>query len=721
MPIAYMADKQLFHLYNDRISAVLCVVPDRLGRQDLMMPYFGARVTDPAAAVFAEEWHEGSSNDSNRQTAPYAVPTEGRGDHRPTALCARDNTDQPCTELFYVSHVITPGKPALPGLPAVYTEADSEADTLTVTLADPLTGLTALVSYTVFSGASAMTVSMRLENRGSEKLILDNAASAAIHLHSRWDLLHLHGSWASERQVERVPAARLTRQIESTRGASGHEHNPFVAMMAPDADEFSGEVVGVNLVYSGSFRISADENAYGNTRVVCGINPRTLRWHLTPGESFQTPEAVIVYSDEGLNGMSHTMHRLYRTRLCRGKWRDVPRPVLLNNWEGTYFNFNHEKILAIARAAAEVGIELMVLDDGWFGKRDSDNCSLGDWVADRRKLPGGIKALAEDVNALGLRFGLWFEPEMVSPDSDLYRAHPDWCLHVPGRPRTECRKQLTLDMSRPEVQDYVIEAVSRVLRDAPVGYVKWDMNRNFTEAGSAALLDGRSGEIHHRYILGTYRVLEAVTSAFPEVLFESCASGGGRFDPGMLYYMPQTWTSDDTDAVERLKLQYGTSIPYPISSMGAHVSAVPNHQVGRVTPLKTRGDVALGGNFGYELDLTAMSPEELDMVRTQVATVKRLRKTTQQGDFTRLASPFDGNLTAWQFMDDDRAILCVYQPLAVPNPPSQRVRMRDLPADAVYRDEEGVTYTARDLMHTGIVPRLGRHDYASWVTVLERV
>jgi alpha-galactosidase len=375
--------------------------------------------------------------------------------------------------------------------------------------------------------------------------------------------------------------------------------------------------------------------------------------------------------------------------------------------------------MKIARAAAGAGIELFVLDDGWFGRRNTDTCSLGDWVVNREKLPGGLNALAKDINALGLQFGLWFEPEMVSPDSDLYRAHPDWCLHAEGRRRTTARNQLILDMSRKDVQDHVIGAVSAVLRSAPIGYVKWDMNRNFMEAGSALLTDGRQGEIAHRYMLGLYRVLEEITSAFPKVLFESCSGGGGRFDAGMLYYMPQTWTSDDTDAVERLRIQYGTSLCYPTSAMGAHVSAVPNHQAGRVTSMRMRGDVALGGNFGYELDLSAQSPEDMEEIRRQVRQVKALRRTTQQGVFTRLQSPFESNVTAWQFSDGQRVILCAYRVLNHPGDAPAFIRLKNVP-EGVYTAPDGGVVSANDLMRAGVPLSFPRRDFASIVMVFER-
>lgn len=717
--ISYEAETKSFHLTNRRLSCVLMLNQEEDG-ETLIMSYLGAPLSAVRGKQLAEDLNEQESSDSQRDRLPYACPTEGSGDYRPVSLRVRDGAGQRCTELFYQSHRIQPGKPKLAGLPATYVESRSEAETLCVALRDPLTGLKAELSYTIFAEHGALAASAVYHNDGDAPLTLEGAASFCLTLPGRYDLLHLPGAWARERHAERVPPACLTRMLESSRGASGHEHNPLAVLMEPGADEHQGECYGVNLVYSGDFRISVDENNYVSTRLVAGLNPRTLEWRLAPGESFQAPEAVCVYSAHGLNGMSQSYHKLYRTRLCRGYWRDKDRPILINNWEATYFNFDKEKLLRIARKSAELGVELFVLDDGWFGHRDSDNCSLGDWVADRRKLPDGIEGIAKAVNALGMKFGLWVEPEMVSPDSDLYRAHPDWCLHADGRRRTQARNQLVLDMSREDVQQYVLDAISNVLRSAPISYIKWDMNRNFKEAGSALLMDGRQGELSHRYMLGLYRVLEKLTADFPQVLFESCASGGGRFDPGMLYYMPQTWTSDDTDAMERLYIQHGTSLCYPPSAMGTHVSASPNHQVQRVTSMRTRGDVALGGSFGYELDLAAQTPEDTEEIRRQIHMVKALRSTVRQGVFTRLLNPAEGNVTAWQFVDENRAILCVYRMLAKPNPSPIRVRMRGLEPSACYRSEDGRVYGGDELMHIGVYPQLPEGDFASAVIVLTK-
>lgn len=705
MPILYDAQKETFHLTDSsHFSFILKTAIEPDGNKTLLNPYWGAALQDADLSYLDEENKKAASFDSFANHNSYAYPARGRGDFRPVALTAMGADGTRCAVLAYQGHAIQTGKPGIPGLPAVYVENETEADTLSIRMLDGLTGLSVTLRYTVMNDLHALTSSVIFENLGQHPITLENPASACATLRGSYDMLHLHGGWAKERAVERVPSLHGIREINSSRGASGHHHNPLMVLLSPDATEKSGDCFAMNFVYSGSFRLQTEENEFGYTRMLGGLNE--CFWRLMPGETLHTPEMVMVYSGEGLSGMSHIFHALYRTRLCRGLWRDTPRPVLVNNWEGTYFDFTTEKLMAIAEKAADIGIELFVLDDGWFGRRNSDNCSLGDWVVNEKKLPGGLSLLADKMNALGLKFGLWFEPEMISPNSDLYRAHPDWCLHVPGRYRNEQRQQLILDMSRSDVQDYVIEAVSRVLESAHIEYVKWDMNRNFSEVGSALLDAEHQGEVHHRYMLGLYRVLETITSRFPRILFESCSGGGGRFDPGMLHYMPQTWTSDDSDAVERLMIQYGTSFAYPVSAMGAHVSAVPNHQVGRVTTLEMRGHVAMSGNFGYELDLSRLSQEELSLMKEQVAFVKEIRTLTQQGRFTRLASPFEGSLAAWQFSNADQTelLICLFRRYAGANSAMQFIKILDIDENRWYVDQEGQQYHGSVLKHVGVRP-----------------
>jgi len=653
-------------------------------------------------------------------TLPQEFPAYGNTDFRVPAYEVELENGTTVTDFRFDSYKILKGKPALVGLPATYVENEEEAQTLEIVMLDSLIGLKIVLSYTIFDEHDAITRSVRFINEGKSTLKLLRALSMSMDFNKDgYDFLQLSGSWARERHVERTCLNTGNKSIESRRGASGHQQNPFMAILSKDATEEHGEVYGFSLVYSGNFLAQAEVDQYSTTRVSMGINPFGFSWILEPKETFQTPEVVMVYSCEGIGKMSRTYHKLYRTRLCRGQFRDKVRPVLVNNWEATYFDFNAEKIEDIAKAGKELGIELFVLDDGWFGKRDNDRSSLGDWVVDKNKLPKGLDDLANRVNKLGLQFGLWFEPEMISPDSDLYRAHPDWCLHVPNRTRSTARTQLVLDLSRKDVCDYIITSVSNILKNANINYVKWDMNRNMTEIGSDLLPAKMQKETAHRYMLGLYSVMESITTSFPNVLFESCSGGGGRYDPGILFYMPQTWTSDDTDAVERLKIQYGTSIVYPASSMGCHVSAVPNHQVSRNTSLKMRGDVAMAGNFGYELDLTKFSEEEKEQAKEQISEYKELRELIQHGDMYRLLDPFKGNETAWMFVSEDKteAFISYFKTLAVPNDPVSKLTLRGLNPDFNYKVKgKDDLFGGDELMYAGLnIPELnGDYQSVTW-------
>ena len=627
------------------------------------------------------------------------------------------------SDLRYDSHRILKGKPVLAGLPATYAESESEAETLEITLKDSLYPVLVTLRYTVFADTDILARSVEIQNRTDAAVKILKAASLNIDFRDTdFQLLHLSGTWGRERQVVRKDLAEGSCSIESRRGASSHQHNPFLALLRPGASETSGEVYAVNLVYSGNFLAQAEVDGFDNTRVSIGINPFEFTWLLEPGESFQAPEAVMAYSPSGLGELSRGLHRLYRSRLCRGKHRDLERPILINNWEATYFDFDEASIVGIARNASPLGIELMVLDDGWFGKRNNDQSSLGDWQVDQVKLPNGLEGLAAKINALGLKFGLWVEPEMVSPDSDLYREHPDWCLHVPGRNRSESRNQLVLDLSRTDVQEYIIVAMSRILDNRSVSYIKWDMNRNMTEVGSAALGPNQQKEVFHRYILGLYRVLETIVTRYPDVLFESCSGGGGRFDPGMLYYMPQTWTSDNTDAIARLKIQQGTSIAYPASSMGSHVSAVPNHQVNRITSLKMRGDVAMSANLGYELDLRQQSEAERAEMKAQVDYYKSIRHLVQFGNLYRLLDAFASNEASWMYVSDhaDEAIAFYYRVLGQAQEKFQNLRLQGLDPQADYVTEDGTVYGGDELMNIGIPIPLLTGDFQSWTIHLKR-
>ena len=719
MSIFYDENQKSFYLGAGKASYVLHVDED--GR--LLNQHWGARVPDGAIQPDLSHYPTLASFDPRTNALPWELPTRGSGWYGEPAVAATNAKGNDMVQLTYVSHAIYMGKNRLPGLPATFARREGDAETLEIELMDRLTGLRVTAVYGVFERTGAITRSLRLKNESGEDMQINGVLSASAPVHgSGYDVIHLKGAWARERHVMRQTQGEGEYRIFSQRGASGHEANPFLALCEKSATEFSGEVWAVSLVYAGSFEALSYVNNTENSRLSIGLNPDVFTWKLEPGETFVSPEAAMVYSPDGLNGMSHAFHRLYSENLMRSKWFERDRPILINNWEATYFNFNEEKILQIARRAKELGVEMLVLDDGWFGKRNTDNCSLGDWVVNPEKLPGGLNGLSDRLHDLGLKFGLWFEPEMISPDSDLYRAHPDWCLHVDGRARAEMRNQLILDHSRKEVQDYIIESVSAVLESARIEYVKWDMNRNMTEPFSGAQTPERQKETQHRYMLGLYRVLEEITARFPEILFESCSGGGGRFDPGMLYYMPQTWTSDDSDAAERMFIQYGTSFVYPPCAMGAHVSAVPNHQTGRTTAMQTRGDVALGGNFGFELDLSQLSDADAETVRRLIEREKQVRTLVRTGEFTRLLSPFDHPYAAWQFRarDNSGALVCAYRLMTRPATPHLLLRASGLDESAVYMDDDGNTCSGAALTRYGLWLHLPG-DFTSKVIHLRRI
>lgn len=711
MSIQVNEENLVFHLRTPKTSYIMAVAKGKY----LCHVYWGDRLNkepDLNNGLILRNicFSANMENEDKSYSLDYACqeyPTGCNTDFRIPAISMEFNDGSRVLELKYDGYELIKGKQKLTGLPATYVEEESEADTINIILRDTVKSIKVILQYTAYNSLDVITRNVKVVNESGEPVRIDRIMSMNVDFEdSGYDMIELSGAWGRERHIERTPLRSGIQAIESRRGASSHQLNPFFALADKNADESTGRVYGFNFVYSGNFTAGAEVDQLFKTRVFMGINDYDFSWLLEAGEEFQAPETVMVYSGAGLGEMSRTYHKLYRTRLVRGKYRDEVRPILANNWEATYFDFNEEKIVGLAKEAAALGIELLVLDDGWFGRRNGDNCSLGDWYVNKEKLPSGIKGLAEKVNAEGVKFGLWFEPEMVSPDSDLYREHPDWCIHVNGRTRTECRSQLTLDLSRKEVCDYIINAVSGVLDEADIAYVKWDMNRHMTNLGSDGLPPERQKEMPHRYMLGLYRVMEAIVSSHPDVLFESCSGGGGRFDAGILYYMPQTWTSDDTDAIERLYIQYGTSLVYPVSAMGAHVSAVPNHQSGRVTDLKIRGDVAMSGNFGYELDLMKFSEEEKDIVRKQVETYKELRSFVPSADMYRLKSPFEGNDTAWQFISEDKnnVFAAYFRINSKVNPGITRLRLTALEPDALYELEgEDKAYGGDELMNIGII------------------
>lgn len=714
MSIVFHEKNRTFHLFNDKISYIMAVLPN--GQMGQL--YFGKRIHQREDYSYLLEMMArpmGSYVFENDRTLSLEhVKQEygvyGSTDYRCPAVEILQENGSRISDFCYKSHTVSGGKPKLKGLPATYTESDSEAETLTLVLEDKVTGIELELLYTLFAGSGIIARSARFLNCGKKPVHLLKAMSLCMDLPDHdYDWIQFSGAWARERYPKKRRLETGIQSVGSMRGHSSHEHNPFVILKRPTADEFQGEVIGFSLIYSGNFLAQAEVDTHDTTRVLLGINPEWFDWKLEPGEEFQTPEAVMVYTDRGMNDMSQTFHRLFQKRLARGYWRDRERPILINNWEATYFDFTEERIVEIAKKAKEQGIELFVLDDGWFGKRTSERAGLGDWKANPERLPEGITGLAQKIEALGMKFGLWFEPEMVNKDSDLYREHPDWILSVPERRQSQGRYQYVLDFSRKEVVDYIYDRMAEILGRGKVSYVKWDMNRSITECWSAALPADRQGEVFHRYILGVYDLYDRLNTAFPEVLFESCASGGGRFDPGLLYYAPQGWASDDTDAAERLKIQYGTSYCYPISSIGAHVSASPNHQIMRSTPLYTRANVACFGTFGYELDLNRLTAEEQEEVKRQTAFVKKYRSVLQFGSFYRLESPFEGNVTAWMSVSGDRKTVVVgwYRTLNGINMGYTRVKLRGLEPDSVYRvSEDGALrgeYYGDELMNVGLV------------------
>ncbi len=704
MPVVFQNRK--FHLYNGSMSYVIEISRDN----DLLNVYFGKYVdSDEINTVYPgnRSWQCYKSMEGGCYQLgllPCEYPTAASPDFRAPAFEAEVPSGVNTFQFKYKDYEIISGKPALEGLPAVYAESGDSVQTLKIITADEYAGIEIDLFYTVFDRFNAVCRHSEIKNIGKDGIKIKNAQSVSLDFpNGAYEYIHFPGDWAREKHISRAAVTVGTQGFETRCGASSHAENPFMIFGDRGMNENYGNVYGISLIYSGnhSFKIECISDIL--PRVQAGINPFMFSYCLAPGETFVTPEAVITYSANGIGEMSRTFHRLYRTRLCRGKYRDLPRPVLVNNWEGTYFNFDRKRLLDIADEAAKIGIELFVLDDGWFGRRNDDRSSLGDWFANEEKLGGSLGSLAEEINRRGLKFGLWFEPEMISEDSALYRAHPDWAVSVPGKKPLLSRSQLVLDYTKPQVRDYIVKTVSDVLSGANIEYVKWDKNRMISEPYSDSLPPERQGEFYHRYILGVYDVLERITSAFPDVLFESCSGGGGRNDPGMLYYMPQTWISDDTDAVERLYIQYGSSFVYPMSSVGAHVSAVPNHQTGRITSLSMRGTVAMNGAFGYELDLAKVSGDEKETMRAQVSFYKKNRGIVNDGDYYRLLSPYETDYSAWMYVsgDQSRALLYFAAAALTPNPIPIRIKLQGLDGDRLYTVNHE-TYTGRTLMNYGV-------------------
>lgn len=647
-------------------------------------------------------------------TLPLEYGTAGTGDYRVPAISVTHGDGSTALDLRYQEHKISKGKYSIPGLPAVYA-GEEEAETLEIILKDTATDIRVILKYGVLENQDVITRSVVIINDGEMPVKINRAHSLSMDMpYGDWEWMHFHGRHAMERQVERVPLLHGVQESGSTRGTSSHQQNPSVLLCEKNCTETSGYCMGAVLMYSGGFQTQIELDQLNQTRIVMGIHPDTFCWTLNGGESFYTPEVILSCSDEGMDKLSGRFHKVIREHVCRGKYKMTERPVLINNWEATYFDFDEEKIFNIAKQASELGVDMMVLDDGWFGKRDSDSTGLGDWFVNEDKIKGGLEKLVERINGLGMKFGIWFEPEMISEESNLYKEHPDWAIQIPGRKPMRGRYQLVLDMTRQDVRDYLYRQISNVLDCANVEYIKWDMNRSISDWYSPGLSSDRQSEMPHRYVLGLYELLERLTTDYPDVLFEGCSGGGGRFDAGMLYYCPQIWCSDDTDAYERTKIQYGTSFFYPISTVGSHVSAVPNHQTGRITPLETRAVTAMAGSFGYELDLNTLSESEKAEVAKQIVRFKKYGPLIHNGSYHRLSNPMEDKFAIWSFVSEDKKQVLVHGMIfrTEANMLRYPVRLRGLDAAKKYRlNETGQIYTGKALMEAGILLPKAWGDY----------
>ncbi|MBR7133541.1 MAG: alpha-galactosidase [Clostridia bacterium] len=646
----------------------------------------------------------------------HECSTFGRGVYRTPTVEVIGKEGTQVNDLFYSSHRIISGKPKLTDMPSLDAEVDG-VQTLEVVLRDIRNEYEVTVFYSVFEQENIISRRHTVKNISEYDLRIEKAFSATLHFeHRDFDVITLPGSWARERQLERFALPHGKFVIDSCRGASSHQYNPFVALTSKNTDEHNGDAYGFSLIYSGNFQISAEADHFDVLQLQIGINPDTFSWNLKSGESFDTPEAIMTYSADGLNGMSQNLHNVCRNHLGKCANKQLKHPIVINCWEAMYFSLDEEKFLDFIESCSGMGIDTVVMDDGWFGQRYEDNSSLGDWFINREKFPNGFDRIIEACHKNGMKFGLWFEPEMICRKSRLYEMHPDWCIHNSSFEPLESRNQLTLDFSRREVIDNIYEQMHKILESNDISYIKWDMNRHIADAGSLSLDKASQGEFYHRYILGVYQLISRLTQSHPDIFFEGCSGGGGRFDFGILYYMPQIWTSDNSDAIDRLKIQYGTSLVYPCSSMTAHVSACPNHQTGRTTPFMTRGDVAQVCSFGYELNVKFLSDDEKQEIRAQISKHRELEALINQGDFYRLRSPFEGNNCSWQIVSADKSKSYVMFAFAVShaNPKPLHLKLCGLSENALYRVEQlDITVSGATLMNAGIPIYPPLQDYAT--------
>ena len=710
MSVSYDAGKKIFRLETKNSTYLIGLSPEGY----VGHIYYGDRLygdVDHTLLRMDEAPFTPSVNKREKSAFldffPMELAAGGIGDYRESCLNIRNEQGCMGCEFFYASHEIYNGKKKLEGLPASFGNED-EVCTLEIVCEDPVLQLEVRLCYSVFEERDVIARSVRVSNKGEKTLQIEKIYSACLDMDNEaFEMLTLTGSWARERHIQQGALLYGKQRVSSAKGESSHQEHPFLALVTPGTNQRQGKVYAMHFVYSGNFVGQAERTQFDMVRMTMGINPEEFCWQLAPGADFQAPEVIMTYSGEGLGKMTRSYHDFYRMHMIRSPYNHKKRPILINNWEATYFDFNTEKLLDIAREAKKCGIEMLVMDDGWFGKRNLDDCSLGDWTVNEEKVTGGLKYLVDEVNKIGLEFGIWFEPEMISPDSELYRKHPEWAIQISGREATQSRAQYVLDLSRPDVLDYVYDCVAKILHSANIIYVKWDMNRQLADMGSAWLPKERQQELFHRYVLGVYALQERLVTEFPELLLENCSGGGARFDPGMLYYSPQIWCSDDTDAVERLMIQEGTALVYPLAAMGAHVSDCPNHAVGRVTPFETRGHVALAGTFGYELDITRIPEEDRNMIPEQTKMYHKYHELIREGDYYRIASYRENHLyDCWAVASKDKKeVLVTYvQVLGTPSSHSRKLYLDGFLPEGVYALEgTDKLYTGEMLMKGGFL------------------
>lgn len=658
----------------------------------------------------------GSDRTYSLDALPQEYPSLGTGDFRNYALNIENADGSQCCNPVYITHEIAAGKYTLKGLPFVRAE-ENEAETLKIILEDPVTKVELHLLYGVLEKEDIITRSVIIKNAGKAPVTVKKAQSACLDfLHGDYDLIKFYGRHAMERNMERMPVSHESTRIGSRRGTSSHQYNPGVILAGKNTNEDSGSCYGMLFVYSGNFLVEAEKDQYDQTRIQMGLTDELFAYPLEAGAEFTAPEVILSYTNKGLSRLSQQYHHCIMNHICQGKYVHVNRPVLINSWEAAYFDFTGDTIVELAKEAKALGIDMVVMDDGWFGKRNDDNSSLGDWYVNEEKLGGTLTKLIERVNAEGVKFGIWIEPEMVSEDSDLYREHPEWAITIPGRKPVRSRNQLVLDFSRKEVRDEIFKRICAVLDQGNVEYIKWDMNRS--------LADIYAPNVTYDYVLGVYDFLEKLTNRYPDILIEGCSGGGGRFDAGMLYYTPQIWCSDNTDAINRTRIQYGTSFFYPVAAMGSHVSAVPNHQTGRVTSMHTRGVAAMSGTFGYELNPALLNAKEKAEIRAQLAQYREYQELIREGDYYRLSNPFQDNFAAWMVVSDDRskALVSVIRLTAEANPPAAYVTLKGMEEDAFYREKTtGKVYPGAALMEAGILLPAAVSEYEAYQIELERV